>query len=338
MSGNHTSNNDQRGLDQSANDTVQPNVLNTGQFSSFGQLASNNILNTIKLTTFSGRGFESWKQQMLRYLFLIGLKKFVDGEIINSASSNDHVFLDQTTSSIIDSYISEDVKLLVKLDVSTAHQKWTALNEWYATQHLTEIDESFVQVKTLELVDGNLNDYITKFLHVVNVWEKNECTLDRLLCNFFLHGLGDDGKLVRMQLKDQKLSIRELINKVNQLYEKTPLVYSSINHVKLHVNNTGKSKPKSKSYNSKQIDKSRDSNSDKPRLIKASKSKKRFKDLPGDICHHCNERGHKRPNCPKLNLHNTVNMITTNDKCDHAITLNDFFLCLFTQLNVFLFV
>ena len=85
MNENHTSNNDQRssGLDQSANDPIPPNVLNVGQFSpNFGQLAGNNILNTIKLSTFNGKGFESWKQQMLRYLFLIGLKKFVDDELM----------------------------------------------------------------------------------------------------------------------------------------------------------------------------------------------------------------------------------------------------------------
>lgn len=124
---------------------------------------------------------------MLGYLFLIGLKKFVDDELITPTSSNEHVFLDQTTSSIIDSYISEDIKLLVKLDVPTAHLKWKALNDWYVTQHLTEIDESFIEIKSLELVDGNLTDYIKKILHVVNIWEKNDCTLDRLLCNFFLH-------------------------------------------------------------------------------------------------------------------------------------------------------
>ena len=107
-----------------------------------------------------------------------------------------------------------------------------------------------------------------------------------------------------MQLKDQKLSIRELINKVNQLYEKSPLAYNSINHVNSHVNphvNANKSRPKSKLNNDKSNDKStRDSDSDKPRLIKVSKPKRRFKNLPGDICHHCNERGHKRPNSPKL--------------------------------------
>ena len=96
---------------------------------------------------------------MLRYLFLIGLKKFVDEELITPTSSNEHVFLDQTTSSIIDSYISEDIKLLIKLDVPTAYLKWRALNGWYITQHLTEIDESFIEAKSLEFIDGNLGEY-----------------------------------------------------------------------------------------------------------------------------------------------------------------------------------
>lgn len=138
----------------------------------------NSILNSIKLTTFNGKAFESWKQQIQRYLFLIGIQKFIEQDIIPPSRTEEHVFLDQTTSSIIDSYISDDVKLLIKLDVPTSFLKWKALSDWYVTLNLTEIDELFRKWLLIGTNNIQIADGFHKFKFAEVIENQNRILLD----------------------------------------------------------------------------------------------------------------------------------------------------------------